>query len=181
MSDPFDPALGLQRGTTAIRVYDERWSQEFEIEAERLRSILSSFVAQVEHVGSTAVPGLAAKPILDLALAFESAESLTQARRLLRAEGYTDRGDQGEEGGVVFVKGPVRARTHHLHLVRADSNQWRCYLAFRDELRVDPIRREEYASLKRELASRYPRDRPAYQDGKSPFIQETIAPFRKPA
>lgn len=157
-----------------IREYDVRWIQEFDTEAETLRSILGAWVSEIEHVGSTAVPGLAAKPILDLALAFDSAQNLTQARRLLRAEGYMDRGDQGEEGGVVFVKGPSSARTHHLHLVQADSNQWLRYLTFRDTLRMDHVRRDEYAALKKHLASRHPRDRPAYQLAKSSFIKETL-------
>lgn len=173
------PALGLGRGTTAIREYDVRWRNEFDDEANTLRSILGTLLTEIEHVGSTAVPGLAAKPILDLALAFESEKDLSEARRLLSASGYTDRGDQGEEGGIVLVKGPAAARTHHLHLVRAESNQWHRYLSFRDTLRTNSIRREEYASLKRELASRYPRDRPAYQDAKSLFIEESIASFSR--
>jgi GrpB-like predicted nucleotidyltransferase (UPF0157 family) len=175
LSQTPSPALGLPRGTTVIREYDVRWIQEFDTEAETLRSILGASVSEIEHVGSTAVPGLAAKPILDLALAFDSAENLTQARRLLRAKGYSDRGDQGEEGGVVFVKGPASARTHHLHLVQAGSNQWCRYLTFRDTLRIDQVRREEYATLKKEVASQYRRDRPAYQQAKSAFIQETLA------
>jgi GrpB-like predicted nucleotidyltransferase (UPF0157 family) len=169
-----DPALGLPRGTTVIRDYDVRWIQKFDTEAETLRSILGASVSEIEHVGSTAVPGLAAKSVLDLALAFDSAKNLTQARRLLRAKGYTDRGDQGEEGGVVFVKGPASARTHHLHLVQAGSDQWRRYLTFRDTLRIDHVTREGYATLKKELA-RYRRDRPAYQQAKGAFIQETLA------
>jgi GrpB-like predicted nucleotidyltransferase (UPF0157 family) len=164
-----------------IREYDVRWIQEFDTEAETLRSILGAWVSEIEHVGSTAVPGLAAKPVLDLALAFDSAENLSQACRLLQAKGYSDRGDQGEEGGVVFVKGPVSARTHHLHLIQAGSNQWRRYLTFRDTLRIDHVTREGYATLKKELASRYRRDRPAYQQAKSAFIQETLARAMAPS
>jgi GrpB-like predicted nucleotidyltransferase (UPF0157 family) len=106
VADSGDQALGLRSGTTSIREYDTRWSHEFEREAATLRSILGELVSKIEHIGSTAVPGLASKPVLDVALAFASTAELAEARRLLKAAGYEDRGDQGDNGGVVFAKGP---------------------------------------------------------------------------
>jgi GrpB-like predicted nucleotidyltransferase (UPF0157 family) len=78
----------------------------------------------------------------------------------------------------VFAKGPASCRTLYLHLVGAGSDLWRRYLAFRDALRGDPIRRDRYSALKKDLASRFPLDRSAYQSGKQQFIEETIATAR---
>jgi GrpB-like predicted nucleotidyltransferase (UPF0157 family) len=167
-------ALGLRRGTTAIHEYDPRWGAEFGLEAALLRTILGEPAPAIEHIGSTAVPGLPAKPVLDVAIALADTAELGRARRRLSASGYEERGDQGDDGGVVFAKGPASARTHYVHLVPHESAQWAGYLAFRAALRRDPIRREAYATLKKDLAARFPSDRVAYQGGKREFIEETI-------
>ena len=158
---------------TRVEPYDARWPEEFVREAARLRRILGSLPSEIEHVGSTAVPDLASKPILDVALGFESETTLAAARQLLSASGYEDRGDQGEGGGVVFTEGSEAARTHHLHLVMRD-HQWSRYLTFRNVLRADAALREEYAALKAVLAARYAHDRSAYQHAKAPFIEATL-------
>jgi GrpB-like predicted nucleotidyltransferase (UPF0157 family) len=110
---------------------------------------------EVEHIGSTAVPALPAKPIL------ESIE-------------YVFHGDQGEEGGLLFIKGPDSCRTHHLHVVALDSRQWRNYLAFRDGLRSSETLRTAFSELKKSLAAEFPEDRLSYQDAKSPFIEDAL-------
>lgn len=155
-----------------MREYDPRWATEFEHEAGVLSRLLGPLVTAIEHVGSTSVPGLAAKPIIDIALAFESRQQLDEARRALRSAGYHDVGDFGERGGVIIAKGPRSRRTHALHLVDARSDQWRGYLAFRDRLRRDTALRERYATLKRELAARFPFDRASYLAGKVEFIAD---------
>jgi GrpB-like predicted nucleotidyltransferase (UPF0157 family) len=172
---PAEPALGLRGGTTIVRAYDPRWQHEFEREAAILGSLLGELVSAIEHVGSTAVPGLAAKPVLDIAISFTDASRLAEARRRLNASGYEDRGDQGDHGGVVFAKGPASSRTHYLHLVEAGSDQWLRYLGFRDALRRDPLRRSRYEALKKRLAARFPRDRSSYQRTKGEFVEETLA------
>jgi GrpB-like predicted nucleotidyltransferase (UPF0157 family) len=97
---------------------------------------------------------------------------------LLSAAGYEFRGDLGDDGGVVFAKGPESSRTHYLHLVPAGSVQWFDYVAFRDGLRENQTLRDEYAALKKELAARFPLDRPSYQKGKERFVEETLAASR---
>jgi len=165
-----DARLGLARDRVAVRPYDARWPRAFAEEGERLQALLGPLARGIEHVGSTAVPGLAAKPILDVAVAYADAESLAVMRQVLEHAGYEDRGDQGEQGGVVLVKGSHTCRTHHLHLVAEGSAQWRRYLAFRDALRGDESLRSRYATLKAHLARRFPVDRSAYTDGKDAFI-----------
>lgn len=164
-------AIGLRRGTLAVRDYDTRWPAEYEREKAVLTDLLNGVVERIEHVGSTAVVGLVAKPLIDIALGFSDRALLEEGRARLRTAGYDDRGDFGEEGGVVIAKGSESQRTHHLHLVLVQSDQWRRYLAFRDALRADPQLREEYAALKRRLDRNVRGNREAYQSGKGEFIQ----------
>ena len=167
-------SLGLARGTTQVRSYDQRWPAEFQREAQRLHAVLAGFPSRVEHIGSTAVPGLAAKPILDIAIGMDDDQALAVADELLEHAGYEFRGDQGNHGGLVYAKGPESARTHYLHVVRVGSDQWRAYLAFRDLLRRDPDQRDQYAELKQTLTQRYPNDRLTYTNGKQHFIEEAL-------
>lgn len=169
------PALGLRRRTTVVREYDPRWAEEFRREEVLLRRTLGTLVSGIEHIGSTAVPGLAAKPVLDIAVALADRSMFAEARRRLGSCGYEYRGDLGSEGGHVFARGPESGRTHYLHVHDAGSDEWRNYLAFRDELRRDRARRDEYAALKKDLARRFPSDRRSYLAGKAAFIQETLA------
>jgi GrpB-like predicted nucleotidyltransferase (UPF0157 family) len=162
-------ALGLRQGAVIVRSYDSRWPLEYERERGLLADILKGIVERIEHVGSTAVAGLAAKPMVDIALGFVDRALLDEGRARLLTAGYNDRGDLGEQGGVVITKGPESDRTHILHLVLVQADQWRRFLAFRDALRTDPVLRENYATLKRGLAREFPHNRDAYVDGKAPF------------
>jgi len=177
---PDDPALGLRRGTTVVREYDPRWADEFRHEELLLRRTLGDLASGIEHIGSTAVPGLAAKPVLDVAVALVDPSTFAEVRRRLEICGYAYRGDLGSEGGHVFAKGPESGRTHYLHLQDAGSDQWRSYLAFRDALRKDHVRRDAYAALKKDLARRFPADRQSYLAGKAAFIRETLALLPRP-
>ena len=169
-----DPPPGVASGTTLVRDYDPRWREEYEHEAGALRALLGEHALEIEHVGSTSVPGLAAKPLIDMALVFPDREQLEVARERLAAAGYDDRGDSGDSGGVIVAKGPKSGRTHVLHLVEISDPQWHRWLAFRDALKRDHGRRDEYGALKKELAARYPLDRPAYVAGKRDFIRKTV-------
>lgn len=154
-----------------VRDYDSRWPLEYERERALLAQILKGVVERIEHVGSTAVAGLAAKPMVDIALGFADRALLDEGRARLLTAGYNDRGDLGEKGGVVVTKGPESDRTHILHLVIVQSDQWRRFVAFRDALRSDPVLREKYAALKRGLARDFPQNRDAYVDGKAAFCE----------
>jgi GrpB-like predicted nucleotidyltransferase (UPF0157 family) len=178
MADDPNPALGLRRGTSVVRAYDPRWAQEFAREEPILRRALGDLVSGIEHIGSTAVPGLAAKPVLDIAVALVDPSTFAAVRQRLVTCGYEHRGDLGSEGGHVFAKGPETARSHYLHVQEAGSTQWRRYLAFRDMLRNDPVKRDDYAALKQDLARRFPTDRRAYLAGKAAFIADALSHSR---
>ncbi len=108
--------VGLKRGTVQVAAYDPGWPALFEQERRVLHEHIGHLVLDIQHVGSTAVPGLDAKPIIDIAVAVASAAVIPQCRQPLGALGYIDRGDAGQDGGYLFVKESApEVRTHHLH------------------------------------------------------------------
>ena len=166
------PPLGLESGTVRVVAYDARWPSLFAEEAARLVRALAPLPIRLEHTGSTAVQGLAAKPVLDILGGYpEGAELAAYVDALTRA-GYVHRGEQGIPGREFFRRGTPRA--YHLHLVSVGSAFWREHLAFRDWLRTHDEARDEYARLKQALAARFPRDREAYIEGKGPFVREVL-------
>ncbi len=173
--------LGLKYGTVELTTdADDSWAREFGSERRRLADALSTVPYEIEHIGSTAVPGLVAKPILDIAVAIDPSCPLTRAFPMLAALGYIHRGDAGARGGQVFVReSSALVRTHHLHLVARDDPQWDNYLAFRDYLRADEAARDRYAAVKRELASRFALDRKAYTAAKVEVIEALLEAARR--
>jgi GrpB-like predicted nucleotidyltransferase (UPF0157 family) len=163
--------IGLKRGRMRVVSSDAGWSALFAQEEQRLRERIGHLVLAIQHVGSTAVPGLAAKPIIDIAVALLASANIPHCRPLLVDLGYLDRGDAGRDGGYLFVKECApEVRTHHLHLVTLDDPQWRNYLRFRDKLRANAALRDEYASLKRTLQERFAGDRRSYTAAKDAFV-----------
>jgi GrpB-like predicted nucleotidyltransferase (UPF0157 family) len=167
--------LGLDRTRVVVVPYDPAWPRLFEEEAARLRAALGDRILSIEHVGSTSIPGMDAKPILDLMV---GVERLGEAEGLLPAlweMGYEHKPDPDNPERIYLVRGPAECRTHHLSLAETTSAFWRRHLRFRDLLRADAALADEYARLKHALAERHRGDRPAYQDGKQPFIDGVLA------
>ena len=168
-------ALGLLYGTVELRPHTVEWARLFAAEAERLAPVLAAVLAprcfRVEHVGSTAVPGLAAKPILDIAVGVSAGVAIEPILSALATAGYHYRGDAGQAGGHVLVResAPLM-RTHHLHVVDLGGAAWQAYLTFRDRLRTDADARQAYLEAKHALATRHREDRRAYTAGKSAII-----------
>ena len=168
--------IGLERGTVRVVPSDDEWPAAFAQERHCLCQHIGHLVLDIQHVGSTAVPGLAAKPIIDIAAAVASLTDVPRCRPLLIALGYLDRGDRGRKGGYVFVKERApEVRTHHLHMITIDDPQWASYLLFRDRLRADAALRAEYASLKRKLQEPFAYDRGGYTGAKDTFIRRVLA------
>ncbi len=176
-----EPWLGLPYGTVRLVEHDPRWSVEFERVAAQLRPALGSLVVAVEHVGSTAVAGLIAKPILDVAVGLTAEADTLTVTRVLDTHRYEFRGDAGEEGGLVFVLNdrPLH-RVAHLHVVRFGDRQWRDYLAVRARLRSDSTARADYADLKWRLARQFADDRRAYTAAKNSFVEALLATAAPP-
>jgi GrpB-like predicted nucleotidyltransferase (UPF0157 family) len=153
--------------------YDPSWPETFERLARPVRDSLADLGAEIEHVGSTAVPGLAAKPIIDIDVVVPSAAEVPAAIERLRGLGYVYQGDKGVPGREALLWPPGSPR-HHLYVVVAGSEPHAAHLAFRDRLRADPETAARYAELKRDLAERHHRDRIAYGEGKNDFVAAVL-------
>ena len=167
--------MGLQRGTIRVVSADPGWASAYTEEHVRLHTAIGHLVSDIQHVGSTSVPGLDAKPIIDIAIAVASPDAIARCRPVLLAMGYLDRGDGGRDGGYLFVReSHLGLRTHHLHIVTHDDPQWANYLRFRDRLRTDAALRDEYSALKHRLKQDYAHDRRGYTEAKGPFIRHVL-------
>ena len=164
--------LGLHKGTVRLAPHAEVWHRLFAREEARLRAALGGRVAAVEHVGSTAICGISAKPVIDIAAAVREIADAAACVAPLEALGYEDRGEHGIPGRRYFTRG--EPRTHHLHVVELGGEFWRAHLLFRDHLRRHPRLAKEYEGLKKWLAAEYPEDRGAYTEGKAAFIRGVL-------
>lgn len=150
--------------------YDPAWPLEFERVRDRAAAALGDVALAVEHVGSTAVPGLAAKPVIDLVVVVEP-DRVQEAVERLSAIGYVHEGNLGVEGREAFAAPEGEPRHHHhLYVSPTDSEELRAQLAFRNRLRADQGLAAEYEVLKRELAVTFRDDRPGYTEAKTKFV-----------
>lgn len=164
-------ALGLDYGTVGLAAARREWGELAKRLAQAIVDKLGRGTASVEHVGSSALPGLAAKPIIDLAIGMRRQVSLGVLRDSLEELGYQFRGDAGDQGGLVFVlEDRPKYRVVHLHVVEHGGEQWRRYLSFRGLLLTNPDARESYERMKMELAQRYPGNRKAYTGAKQSLV-----------
>lgn len=168
-----DESATTDTDPVVIREYDPTWPNQFSDLASRVTAALSALRQRVEHIGSTAVPGLAAKPVIDMDVVLDSPSDLPEALRRLAAIGYVHEGDLGIVGREAFRSPPHEAR-HHLYMLIAGADELRRHLAFRDALRGDRVVRDKYAALKRSLAIQYSHDRKSYAEGKAAFITRVI-------
>ena len=151
--------------------YDPAWPEAARAEAALIGPALAALA--VEHVGSTAMPGLAAKPILDLLVGVADLDSVEGRVPAMEDLGYEYRGPNGIQERRYFVKG--RPRTHHVHVTLHGSEWWLQHVTFRDRLRAHPAEADAYEALKRELATRYRDDRLGYTEAKTEFIEAALA------
>ena len=165
--------IGLRKGTVKLVPYTSEWEKLFEEEKELLLSSIGDYAVDIQHIGSTAIPGLAAKPIIDIAVAVRDRENVQKCIKPLQDVGYEYKGER-EPGNFLFVKGDPAQRTRYLHMVEWDSKLWEDYLFFRDYLRRHKKAADEYARIKRELAHRFAMDREEYTKGKAMFIEKVL-------
>ena len=164
--------LGLKKGVVELFPHNELWHELFAGEKGRLQNSIGEMILAIEHIGSTSICGISAKPILDIAVGIEKYSDGEKCIKLLKDLGYEYRGEHGISGRHYFVKG--EPRTHHLHMVALNSDFWRSHLLFRDYLRRNPAAAGEYDKLKKELSEKYQNDRDAYLGGKADFIEKIL-------
>jgi GrpB-like predicted nucleotidyltransferase (UPF0157 family) len=163
--------FGLKSGELHLVTVGPEWALRFAAERDLLSLALGPHALDIQHIGSTAIPGILAKPILDLAIAIHSFEGGSALVPLVLALGYEYRGENGMPRRHYFVRGTPR-RTHHLHVFEHDSHEWARHLLFRDRLLASPAPAAQYSELKRTLVAQNPENRVLYQSLKSSFIDE---------
>ena len=159
--------------------YDPQWPERYQVEAARIRAAIAGWLEGIEHIGSTAVPNLAAKPIIDIAVGVRRLADAEHCIEPLERIGYAyqPRAEEMVPDRRVFRKGESAAREFHLHIVEARGPDWERWLLFRDYLRAHPEKAREYEQLKRALSS-CQRDNRAYTALKSAFIMAAVAEAR---
>ena len=153
--------------------YNPAWPSEFIRLRDRAQAALGDVAVSIEHVGSTAVPGLPAKDLIDMVVVVESDDDVNKAIDRLQAIGYLARGNLGVEGREAFWW-PEGEKRHHLYVSPTTSAELHAQVAFRDRLRADPVVARAYVALKRELAARHRNDRIAYTEAKTEFIDAVL-------
>lgn len=153
--------------------HDPKWQHMFKVEAEQVTKILGENVVVVHHIGSTAIPHIYAKPIIDLLVEAQDIAQVDEQNTSMKSLGYDVMGEFGISGRRYFRKNnQAGVRTHHIHTFTVGSAQVTRHLAFRDYMIAHPEEAQSYSELKRRLAREYPTNIDGYMDGKDGFIQE---------
>ncbi len=152
--------------------YRDSWALEYKQEAERIKQTLDEECLELFHIGSTSVPGLQAKPIIDMLLVVKDIEQIDQYAHRFEALGYEVMGEFGIKGRRYYRKSPEK-RTHHIHAFQYDDlYEIYRHVSFRNYLRENEQVRKLYGELKQKLAHKYPNDLESYMDGKDRFIKQ---------
>ena len=172
--------LGLKRGTVALVPHEAAWEAEAARTIEKLKGILGDTAVDIQHVGSTAIPAICAKPIVDIAVAVSSFAEINAKQAELEAQGFYRRSWNDEDQELFacgsYYDGTGDKQTHFIHVVLADGAEWRNYLNFRDYLNAFPAEAKAYEALKLSLAAVNPEDagREKYTSGKHDFVREML-------
>lgn len=153
--------------------YNPNWSNLFEVEAKQWFNLLNLNVIAIHHIGSTAIPNIYAKPIIDLLIEVKDINQVDQCHPTIAAQNYDIMGEYGIPGRRFFRKHNSNGtRSHHIHIYQQHSPQIQRHLAFRDYMRTHPQAAQQYSQLKQKLAKKYPEEIESYMDGKDPFIKK---------
>ncbi|MEW4233320.1 GrpB family protein [Bacillus thuringiensis] len=150
--------------------HENHWSEKFQMEAERLKSAMPETV-KIHHIGSTSVPGLAAKPIIDMIMEVENIERVDRWNERFIELGYIVKGENGISGRRFFIHGTEEKRSYHLHVFEKGNPEIVRHLAFRNYMMAHCEEAEAYATLKKELAEKYTYDGALYTEGKNEFVR----------
>lgn len=165
--------IGLKHNQNLLVDYDLEWPSLFEEEGQRLKSVLLSIPRGIEHYGSTAVPGLRAKPIIDILIGILPLDDWVRCKQPLESLGYDYAEHAGVPGHYIFGRGrDLSERTHLVHIVEFEGPSWRFNLSFRDALRASQILREEYLLAKQTASNLAPQGRARYSELKQAFFDK---------
>jgi GrpB-like predicted nucleotidyltransferase (UPF0157 family) len=171
----------MERAAVVVVEHDPAWAALARKELARLAAALGPAALRLEHIGSTAVPGLAAKPVIDLQVSVAALEPRDAYGAALERLGYASGPEAGSPERRFYGRPPERPRSHHVHVVEAGSHEERRHLAVRDHLRAHAAEADRYGEHKRELARRHPGDLAAYIAAKDPFVRALEERALRPA
>lgn len=151
--------------------YSSKWKEEYNKESQKLINIFGEEVISIHHIGSTSIPGIYAKPVIDILIEVREIEIIDRFNSAMESIGYIAKGENGIEGRRYFFKG-LYDRTHHVHIFQSGSEEISRHLNFRDYMIAHPEEAKQYGELKKQLAERFKYDIEGYCDGKDAFIKE---------
>ena len=164
-------SLGLKRGIVQLEPHDKQWDEAAIQTIKILKSILGDDAIDIQHIGSTAIPVIKAKPIIDIVVGVTDFDKVMLHNEQLRQVGIFYRGSDVERQ-LLYVMGDMEndTRTHHIHIVKWNGTEWKNYIHFRDHLNDNENMALQYQKVKEELESKYADDRVAYTNGKQDMI-----------
>lgn len=173
-------SIGLQRGCVSLEPHSVEWETSAQVMIETLKNILKEVLVDAQHIGSTSIKSIQAKPIIDIAVGVSSFDKLMDCNDRLQEHGIVYRG-QDQPDQHLYVCGDFQRdiRTHHIHAVLYGAKAWTDYLNMRDYLNAHEEEAMKYSRLKEELANQYPNDREAYTNGKHAFIVNILRKARE--
>ncbi len=167
-------SIGLKRNTVKLHNYSSEWPKLYQYEADSIRKVLGNVVVGIEHIGSTSVPGMLAKPIIDIDVGIKRMLLAKRCIRPLETLGYVMADIEKTRDHWILSKRKDETVTHHLHLVKYGGRRWKRDLELRNFLRSNPALAEAYCLVKKELSKKYPNDRFQYTYNKGLFIQPIL-------
>ena len=167
--------IGLKRGTVKLIAHQDEWEKEAKRTIEELKCVLGDTAIDIQHIGSTAISSIHAKPIIDLAIGVYDLNDIMKYIDVLRENGFLFRGED-IPGQVLFVKGDLEKdfRTHHIHVVKWNDDAWTRYMNFRGYLNAFPEKAMIYDERKKRLAIQFSGERRRYTEGKQEMIGELL-------
>jgi GrpB-like predicted nucleotidyltransferase (UPF0157 family) len=158
--------------TIKLANHDPAWEQAYRAEAAHIFHILAPRLRSIYHIGSTAIEGIKAKPVIDLLVEVDDIQAIGAYQISMQRFGYIPKGEFGIPGRRFFIKGDDEHRTHHIHVFQSGHPEIARHLEFRDYLQVHPDEAQAYSNLKEELACKFSHDIDAYTNGKTAFIKD---------
>lgn len=171
--------IGLKRGTVKLVEHNTSWQLSFEREAKKLRKVFGQDCIDIQHVGSTAIPEILAKPIIDIALIVSSLRKAKRYAKKLKEIGYKIKKNDARKERLFFTKGPEEKRTHYLHISEIGSDYAEDMILFRDYLCNHKNAAKAYSELKENLAEKYKNTREVYTAKKEGLVKEVIKKAKK--
>lgn len=166
--------MALKRGIVELVEHDEKWTNEYLKEEKLLKEVLKDKIKEIYHIGSTSIPTLKAKPVIDIIAVINNFDEINEIEKILKKCNYENRGHQGVEDRYFFAKGPEDSRTHYVHFTTPKSDTYFDQVYFKRYLIEHPEYIKKYCDLKEDLATKYKDERPKYTAGKNEFIKDVI-------